>query len=368
MGFVHLHVLVHEWYDVGCCKTKQTPLAAEVHFLMRDDFKLVSNAAALTPFQRRLFNLLLWHAVSTGIDADTHTVALDEIHHRLGTAGRTRQWVLFNLEKIAATHLRWHLAPEADGVSESGFCPLLSSAWITADTLAYRLPTRLQRFAAARRLRHLLHLHIEDLFRHPFTAGIYHWLLGQADAGTTGWTPVDRFCRAADISAATLSSDVRALRDKLAVPAAEEISMFSGLAVTAAVRSVPGDDGPEIKFTVRRKDDARPDACLLLPGAGEGPITEDLALEQRFEAHKAGLVCNAAAAMDASEMADIRRRFLDSIRNNAVMMKKYEKDGFDSLAVKMAFEVYLENLLLDDRQRDLEWYRKQVERVQAEGG
>ena len=67
---------------------------------------------------------------------------------------------------------------------------------------------------------------------------------------------------------------------------------------------------------------------------------------------------------DATECQPL---LIASIRDNAVMMKKYEKDGFDSLAVKLAFEVYLEKLLLPPGERDFERFKEQVEGRKAEG-
>lgn len=318
----------------------------------RSTVKIVAGKTPLTTYQRRLFSLLLWHALTNDMTDDQHTISLSTLHERLGTGDRTSEWILFNLEKIAATRIRWHLYGAADAL-ESGFSPLLAAGWVTGDTLTFCLPQRLKQFVGERRLRRLLDLRVEDLFRHPFSSGIYRMLLNYAEAGSTGWLPLERFIAAASLDASTVTSGESSLRDKILVPAVEEISLFSELAASAVLRRQPDTGFLEVKFHVRRKDDDRPDACLLLPGSGEGPLTTELAREQRFEAYKAGLVCDAATAMNNGEMAELQKGFVESIRGNAVMMKKYEKDGFDSLAVKLAFEVYLEKLLLSEEQRDL---------------
>jgi hypothetical protein len=314
--------------------------------------RIVSGGQPLTPHQRRLFSILMWHALTTDLWAEGHTIDLAALHDRLDTTGRTAEWLLLNLEKIAATRVRWHSGafPETGA---SGFCPLIAECAITGGVLAFRFPAQLKRFVSERRLRKLLDLRVENLFRRPFSAGIYRMLLNTADTGGTGWMPLERFLALADLDARTVPNSAAALRNKVVMPAAEEITLFSEIAVSADVRQAADAPGPEVKFAVRQKDDDRPDACLLLPGAEETALTPELAREQRFEAYKAGLVCDAATAMDDSEMAALRTGFLDSIRGNAVMMKKYEKDGFDSLAVKLAFEVYLEKMLLSEDQRDL---------------
>ncbi len=318
----------------------------------RNTVKIVAGKTPLTTYQRRLFSQLLWHALTGGMGEDQHTISLSTLHERLGTGNRTSEWIIFNLEKVAATRIRWHLYSGA-GALESGFSLLLSAAWVIGDTLTFRLPKRLKQFVGERRLRRLLDLHVEDLFRHPFSAGIYRLLQNYADAGSTGWLPLERFIAAAGLDAGPVTAGESMLRDKVLMPAAEEISLFSELVASAAVRRQPVADLLEVKFHVQRKDDDRPDACLLLPGGEEGPLSTELAREQRFEAYKAALVCDAATAMNDGEMAELRNGFVDSIRDNTVMMKKYEEDGFDSLAVKLAFEVYLEKLLLSDEQRDL---------------
>ncbi|MFH1982527.1 MAG: hypothetical protein ABIL58_11855 [Pseudomonadota bacterium] len=324
---------------------------------IQDGFRIVGEKEPLTPIQRRLFNLMIWHALASGIDAPHHSIALVSLNDSLDTAGRPPEWLLLNLERIAATRIRWRGFPAGAALEESGFSPLLSACWVSEGALHYSLSGRVTRFLGDSRLRRVLALSSDDVFRHPFSAGIYRLLQNYADAGTTGRWRLDRFCEAAAIDVKIMTSSAAALRDKVVSPAMAEISLYSDLTVSAEWLRETDTGAPEIKFTVRRKDDARPDACLLLPGAGDGPLTPELAREQRFEAYKAGLVCDAAAAMSPAEMADIRRSFIDSIRKNAVMMKKYEKDGFDSLAVKLAFEVYQEKLLLSDRQRDPERFK-----------
>lgn len=332
----------------------------------QDGFRIVGEKALLTPFQRRLFHLLLWHALASDIDEPQHKIALTTLHESLDTAGRTSEWILLNLEKVAATRVRWHRNTGDGAIAASGFTPLLSACWVSDGALTFSFPKSLKPFLRERHLRRLLDLRVEDLLRNPFSAGIHRMLLDFSDAGTTGWMPLTRFCKAAGIETDMAVADGSVLRDKMLMPAAAEISLFSEIAVSVSVRREVGTGTPEIKFLVRRKDDTRSDACLLLPGAGEGEITSELALEQRFEAYKAGLVCDSASALSEAEMTDIQRCFVDSIRGNAVMMKKYEKDGFDSLAVKLAFEVYLEKLFLSDRQRDPEWYQRKAEGNSAE--
>lgn len=326
-----------------------------------DDFRIVGGREPLTPIQRRLFNILIWHALASGLDEPHYTIPLASLHDNLDTTGRTSEWLLLNLEKIAATRIRWHAPPPGAAIKESGFSPLLSACWVSGDALCFSLSRQVARFVGDRRLRRLLDMSSGDVFRHPFSAEIYRLLQDYADAGTTGSWPLDRFCTAAGIDADAMMSNAAALRDKVVSPAMAEITLYSDLNVSAEWIHAADTGAPEIKFTVRRKDETRPDACLLLPGAGDGPITSELALQQQFEAYKAGLVCDAATAMSPADMADIRISFIESIRGNAVMMKKYAKDGFDSLAVKLAFEVYQEKLLLSDRLRDPERFRKKVE-------
>ena len=60
------------------------------------------------------------------------------------------------------------------------------------------------------------------------------------------------------------------------------------------------------------------------------------------------------AQLASGDLASVEmtRAFLDRIRGNAVLMAKYEKDGFDALAIKLSYEVFLEEMLLSEEQRD----------------
>jgi hypothetical protein len=180
-----------------------------------------------------------------------------------------------------------------------------------------------------------------------------------ADEGTTGWRSMEEFRVALGFDEDTTLATVSGMRDKVVAPALEEINLFSELTAEAAFRRDGDPPENEIRFRIRRKDEDRPDACLLLPGFGDDgeDLPPESALEQRFEAYKAGQVCDITSGMSDDEREDILQSFLQSIRDNPVLMRKYEKNGLDSLAVKLAYEVYLENILLNERQRDVEWFK-----------
>jgi uncharacterized protein YabN with tetrapyrrole methylase and pyrophosphatase domain len=62
--------------------------------------------------------------------------------------------------------------------------------------------------------------------------------------------------------------------------------------------------------------------------------------------------------MPKEDMEDLQKAFLEHIKNNQLLMKKYSKDGFDSLSIKLNFEVFLEKMLLSEEQRDIGNFKK----------
>lgn len=294
--------------------------------------------------QRRLFNRLLWHAVDEGGATGDRFLPMAPLAELLDIRGKIEDRLLLACRELAQTRVRW--AFDGEGRREEGFCPLLAQCWCDEENLYYAFSQRLEAFIASGILFKGLALDLDDLFRSAYGAALHRYLKTLVDVETDGWRDRTFLSRVLDTDPEALAG--KDLEEHVFEPALEEINTLSEL--TASVQYRRGAEGIEaVKFRVRHK--ALPaSSCLRLPGAGDGDAGQ--AAMDAFEAHKAEQVCALTQEMDAHELDAVKRAFLDQIRANPVLTAKYEKDGFDSLAIKLAYEVFLEKMLLTDDQRD----------------
>jgi hypothetical protein len=293
--------------------------------------------------QRKLFNRLLWHAVAETGPGNGYAVDMGPLAELLEIRGAVETRLLLACGDLARTRVRWRIGGSEE---ERGFCPLLAQCWCAGGMLHYTFPGRLEGFIRSGDLFDELALRMDDLFRSAKGAVLYEHLKPLAEVETGGWQDNASLSLLLGLKPATL--DGSALETDIIEPALEEINDLTELQVAAVYRR--SEAGIEaVKFRVRRK--ASPaTSCLHLPGAG-GAGTPQARMDA-FEAHKAEQVCALTQEMDEMEIKAIQGAFLDRIRGNAVLMAKYEKDGFDALAIKLSYEVFLEEMLLTEEQRD----------------
>ena len=299
----------------------------------------------VSPRQRRLFHRLLWHAVDLGAGADAPAIASAPLAELLDIRGKIEARLLLACQALADARVRWALS---DGTREleAGFCPLLAQCWCADGRLHYAFPERLNGFIRTGQLFGGLTIPVDDLFRSSHGAALYQHLKPLADLETDGWRETADLFRRLGLTPETASG--RSVRADIIDPAIAEINALSELQVEAQYRE-SGKGGAAVKFRVRHK--ATPaSSCLRLPGPAAADSSQ--ALMDAFEAHKAEQVCTLTREMDPREVEAVQRAFLAQIGDNPVLMAKYERDGFDSLAVKLRYEVFLENFLLTDDQRD----------------
>ena len=300
--------------------------------------------------QRRLFNRLLWHAVDHGGGAGERSLAMGPLAELLGIRGKAEDRLLLACRELAQTRIRWTF--DVDGRREEGFCPLLAQCWCAQGRLHYAFSERLEAFIASGLLFKNLALHLDDLFRSEHGAALYRYLKTLADVETDGWRDQAFLCRVLNTEPEALCAKV--LDGRVIEPALAEINALSELAVSVQYRR--GTEGIEaVKFRVQPKG-LPASSCLRLPGAANGDSGQ--AAMDAFEAHKAEQVCTLTQGMDGHEVEAVKRAFLAQIQANPVLMARYERDGFDSLAVKLAYEVFLEKMLLTDDQRDFRQFKE----------
>ena len=295
--------------------------------------------------QRKLFHRLLWHAVDLGGDSDELDMALAPLAELLDIEGKIEARLLLACQELVATRVRWTLAHDGKEM-ETGFCPLLAQCWCTHGRLHYTFPSRLNGFIRTGRLFRGLKIPMDDLFRSPHGAALYEHLKTLADLETDGWRETATLFRLLGLEPEQANG--LSVKTDIIDPALAEINTLSEIQAQAQYREA-GEAIEAVKFRVRYKA-APASSCLRLPGPA-APDSQQ-ALMDAFEAHKAEQVCTLTREMDPREIEAVQRSFLVQIQDNPVLMAKYERDGFDSLAVKLRYEVFLEELLLTDDQRD----------------
>ena len=300
--------------------------------------------------QRRLFNRLLWHAVKDAPQDGGCFLEIGPLADLLDIRGKVENRLLLACRELAETRIRWSIG-QSDRLEE-GFCPLLAQCWCANGLLHYTFPERLEAFITSGLLFRGLSIRLDDLFRSDHGATLYQHLGTLAEVETGGWQDKASLCQILALSPAALPG--KALETDVIEPALAEINTLSELSVSVQYRR-PGEDIDAVKFRVRHKA-LPPSSCLRLPGAGWGDARQ--AAMDAFEAYKAEQVCTLSQEMDPDEIDMVKRAFLERIQKNPVLMNKYENDGFDSLAIKLAYEVFLEETLLTYDQRDFSQFKE----------
>lgn len=312
---------------------------------------------------RKLFNLLLrYHLQGGGEDDGATAVDMEALRPHLDFSGRFETQLLLACQQLAQTHIRWELA-DASGGREMGFAALLSQAWCEGRRLHFSVPLRLSALLHHEKAFGIIHLDVLGLFTDPHARALYTVLLPLARVETRGWWEVDEFRRRMDLPAEASYPRFSDLRRRVIEPALEEINALSDLDAAVEYRR-SGRRVTGIKFRVTRKSDSAPAECLYLPGADPDRMDRVHALEQEFETYKAARVCEIIAAMSAHEAGEWLAAFVKSIQDNAVLMKKYERDGLDNLSVRLRYEAFLERMLLPAEDTD---FRRFLERRQGAG-
>jgi hypothetical protein len=174
---------------------------------------------------------------------------------------------------------------------------------------------------------------------------------------TDGWWEVDEFKTLLEFKRPEAHYSAEELSNLIIEPSINDINTVSDLSVKVLYRREDSQI-TGFKFKVTRKYEPEVHQCLRLPPIKANLIDRQQTLEKAFEAYKASQVCELTRQMPKEEMADLQKAFLEHIKNNKILMKKYERDGFDSLSVKLNFEVFLEQILLSQQQKDINSFKK----------
>jgi hypothetical protein len=307
--------------------------------------------APRTDLHMRLFNRLLWHFFQFNDDeTDIYAADLTEITAYVDIKGRVESQLTLACESLSRTVVKWELADRL-GNTEAGFSTLLSQAWCEGGRLYYSLPSRLKSLLRHEKAFSLVHLDVLSLFKGPYARAVYDAISPLVEVETRGWWEPDAFRHLAGVAADNRYARFSELRKRVIEPALEEINALSDLRATVEYRR-RGNRVTGIKFRVARKNDPLFAQCLYLPGADPEKMGRSEALEQAFEAYKAARVCEITGSMSAPQVEALEKAFVNGIQGNRVLMKKFDKDGFDNLSIRLRYEAFLEKMLLSDEQAD----------------
>jgi hypothetical protein len=316
---------------------------------------------ALTLQQRHLFHLLLWHHLQTDQGGANCLMPLDFLQEQLDFKGQATSQVLLACQALTEGYLHWSIsAAAADAGPENGLCPLLAQCWCDQHGLHYSFPSRLRHFLNEPATYDALRPHLQSLFQQRYSQRLYHVLEPLADVGTLGWWTLNHFFDKLGASADEVEPGLENIRKSLIDPSLDEINALSDLLVKVHYRR-DADRNPAIKFEVRAKHGLLKEQCLRLPRARQEDLDRRQALEQDFETYKAAKVCELTTTMTSDELARLQAAFVQTIADNEILMKKFERDGFDNLTVKLRYEAFLEDTLLPAEQRDMAIYRASLQ-------
>jgi plasmid replication initiation protein len=310
----------------------------------------------LTINQRKLFNFLLWRFFEDVRDKTVYSISLTYLTHHLNYQGEVEQRLLRACEQLSEIKFHWQLKDENTPV-ESGLAPLLSQCWIEKERLWYSFSPRLRSFLRNQQIFRLLKLQVTDLLRSSHARKLYDHLLHLTSIETDGWWEINDFITLMGIEGPEARYSAKELARHVIEPSIDEINTVSELAVEVLYRR-EGSHINGFKFKVVRKYEQTVHQCLRLPGINAAFTDQQQALEKAFETYKASQVCELTQHMPKEDMEDLQKAFLEHIKNNQLLMKKYRKDGFDSLSIKLNFEVFLEKMLLSEEQRDIGNFKK----------
>jgi hypothetical protein len=100
---------------------------------------------------------------------------------------------------------------------------------------------------------------------------------------------------------------------------------------------------------------------MVLPIKDTEGVTKEQKLEQEFEIYKAKQVCEITQTMKDEEIEDLKKEFVKRIKDNTVLMKKFEMDGFDNLTIRLLYEAFLEEMLLKSAEIDFKKFKSAYE-------
>jgi hypothetical protein len=328
----------------------------EVKFGERSGWIRIENPP-VDAVQRKLFNLLLHFHLQTAEADGRHSVPIETINLYVDFSGRVETQLLLACERLSQTVVHWELRDEHGG-HEMGFAALLPQAWCDGGQLYFSLAPRLSDLLHDDKAFGLIHLDVRGLFTGRHTGALYDLLRPLARVETRGWMELDEFRRRMRLDRGADVPRFSDLRRRVIEPALSEINALSGLSAAVEYRR-EGRRVTGVKFRVTRKNDPSPTECLYLPAADPEKMDRAHALEQEFEAYKAGRVCEIVTTLSGDEADRLLAAFVKSIEDNGVLMKKYEKDGLDNLSVRLRYEAFLERMLLPEEEAD---FRRFVEK------
>ena len=311
----------------------------------------------LTTAQRKLYNFLLWRFFEATQDQTVYSVSIDFLNRHLNYQGESEKRILRACAKLSGIKFRWQLKTE-DITMESGFAPLISQCWTDNKQLWYSFTPRLKSFLKKEQIFSLIELQIIDLLSNAYAQKFYHHLRRLTGIETDGWWEVDKLGMLLGLEGPEANFDGQALLTSIIEPSINEINAVSELMVQVQCRR-QGSHISAFKFKVARKYAENARKCLRLPPVQTKFVGRQQVLEKHFEAYKAHQVCELTQKMNDEEMQDLQKAFLEHIKNNKLLMKKYHQDGFDNLSIKLNFEVFLEQMLLTEQQRSIHFYKQE---------
>jgi hypothetical protein len=205
--------------------------------------------------ERKLYNVLLYHAVQSGVEDEYYSIPVSRIRTYLSLKGDDSRTIEQAVTRLQKTIVQGNLLSKiGDDIWES--VQMLGYARLESGLLLYSIPREIKPLLFSPQVFSVIRLAVASLFKSKYSLALYENCYRFLKVHSTGWIELDKWRQLLGVpSDARLYSGFAMLNARVFKPAIEEVNKLSDIVIEMRVDRRLGTNAvSHIAFSIEGKN------------------------------------------------------------------------------------------------------------------